>query len=161
MSWRLEKGEKWDAIKGPEAKRRLKKLITSGKAYGALAYFQGEPVGWCSYGPRPDYPKLDRAPSLSCDDAEKVWSIPCFFIKRGFRGKGVASALLENSLRFLKRRGVKIVEGYPVKPYKDGQPTPDAFAWTGTRSLFEKFGFEVVGNPDGGKQRVRLLLKRT
>jgi hypothetical protein len=30
-----------------------------------------------------------------------------------------------------------------------------AFARTGTRPLFDACGFEVVGNPDGGKQRVR------
>jgi hypothetical protein len=30
-----------------------------------------------------------------------------------------------------------------------------AFAWTGTRRLFDACGFAAVGNPDGGKQRVR------
>jgi len=33
--------------------------------------------------------------------------------------------------------------------------SPAAFAWTGTRRLFAACGFEVVGNPDGGKQRMR------
>ncbi|HEY9766193.1 MAG TPA: cupin domain-containing protein [Chroococcales cyanobacterium] len=35
----------------------------------------------------------------------------------------------------------------------DGKPIPGAFAWGGTRSLFEATGFEVVG-----KQRVRKSL---
>jgi hypothetical protein len=34
-------------------------------------------------------------------------------------------------------------------------PTPAAFAWTDPRRLFDAYGFAVVGNPDGGKQRVR------
>jgi len=58
----------------------------------------------------------------------------------------------------LRGRGVEIAEGYPVKPARDGAPTPAAFAWTGTRRLFDACGFAVVGNPDGGKQRVRKLL---
>jgi hypothetical protein len=33
-----------------------------------------------------------------------------------------------------------------------------AFAWTGTRRLFAAHGFKVVGNRDGGKQRVRLAV---
>ena len=49
-------------------------------------------------------------------------------------------------------------KGYPVKPARDGAPTPAAFAWTGTRRLFDAYGFKVVGNPDGGKQRVRKRL---
>jgi hypothetical protein len=31
-------------------------------------------------------------------------------------------------------------------------------AWTGTHRLFAACGFAVVGNPDGGKQRVRKRL---
>jgi hypothetical protein len=33
-----------------------------------------------------------------------------------------------------------------------------AFAWTDPRRLFDACGFEVVGNPDGGKRRVRKRL---
>ena len=151
MSWRLAKNEKWDNIKGAEAKKRFKKLITSGLAHGALAFSGDEVVGWCSFDKRIDYLKLDRAPSLKCEDAENIWSIPCFFIKKGFRGKGVAATLLKHSVNTLKKQGVKIVEGYPIKLDKE---LPAAFVWTGTLSLFEKEGFEVVINKKG-KQRVR------
>jgi hypothetical protein len=62
----------------------------------------------------------------------------------------------------VERRAVRgfstLAEGYPVKPAKDGKPLPAAFAWTGTRSLFAGAGFEVVGNPEGGKARVRRFL---
>lgn len=151
MSWRIAKDEKWEDVKGVEAKKRFKKLITSGKAHGALAFSGDEVIGWCSFDKRIDYLKLDRSPSLKCDDAENVWSIPCFFIKKEFRGKGVAAELLKHSAKTLKKQGVKIVEGYPVKLDKE---LPAAFVWTGTLSLFEKEGFEVV-TVKKGKQRVR------
>jgi len=155
MWWRIEQGERWAEVKGASARRRMKSLVQSGRALGALAYVDGEPVGWVSYGPRKEYPRLDRAPSLRCDDAERVWSVPCFFIKAGHRGQGVASALLEHAVRRIRALGGKIAEGYPVKPAKDGKPLPNAFAWTGTRPMFDAQGFEVAGNRDGGKQRVR------
>lgn len=155
MTWRIEKGERWDDVKGSPAKKRMKALITDGKAQGALAFAGDEPVGWCSYGPRSDYPRLDRARTLACVDAERVWSLPCFFIKRGWRGQGVATALLEHALKALRKRGVQIAEGYPVKQKSPGAKIPDAFAWTGTRSLFESCGFQLVGSPDTAKLRMR------
>jgi predicted GNAT family acetyltransferase len=155
MSWRQRKGEKWNEVKGDVNRRRFRQLVKSGRAHGALAYVEGVPVGWVSFDRRTDFDRLNRAPSLACDDAEEVWSIPCFFIKNGFRSRGVASKLLEGAVKFLRARGAKIIEGYPVKPFKSGEPIPAAFAYTGTRSLFAKAGFNVVGNRDGGRQRVR------
>lgn len=143
MSWRTEKGENWENIKGNNAKNRFKKLVTSGKAHGVLAYADGVPVGWCSFDRRKDYPKLDRAPSFKCTDANDVGSIPCFFVKNGYRGKGIAGKLLEHAEKVMKKMKFKILEGYPVKPskaYKD--KIPAAFAWTGTQPLFLKAGFE-------------------
>ena len=158
MSWRTQRGERWADIKGAEAKRRMRGLVRKGAAHGVLAYVDGEPVGWCAYGRRVEYAKLDRAPSLACADAERVWSLPCFFIRRGWRGKGIATALLGAALPLMRDRGAEVAEGYPVKPARDGAPTPAAFAWTGTRHLFDAYGFAVVGNRDGGKQRVRWRL---
>ncbi len=153
--WRTAKGEKWKKIQGAPAKKKMKSLILLNQAQGVLAFQNEQSVGWCVFGKRKDFLKLDRAPSFACEDAEKVWSIPCFFVKSGFRGKGVATSLLRAALRVLKTHGAKVVEGYPVKPNKDRKPIPAAFAWTGTRSLFLKAGFEIVGNQDGAKQRVR------
>jgi len=101
MSWRVEEGERWDDLKGPRAKRRMKALVLAGEAHGVLAFDGDEPVGWCAYGPRRDFARLDRAPSLACDDADDVWSLPCFFVRRGWRGEGVATALLGGALREL------------------------------------------------------------
>lgn len=155
MNWRIEKGEKWEQVKGDRAKQRFKDLVTRGAVQGVLAYRDGEPAGWCTFGPRPSFSRLDRAPSLRCDDAGEVWSIPCFFIRAGHRGQGVATALLAHALEAMKKKGARIAEGYPVKPPTDGKPIPAAFAWTGTRPLFEKAGFTLAGNEHGGKQRVR------
>lgn len=157
MFWRLEKGENLQNVGVKNTKRRFKKLVTGGKAHGVLAYLDGVPVGWCSFDKRVDYLALNRAPSLACDDAEKVWSLPCFFIKAGFRGKGVARALLKAALAAMKKRGAKIAEAYPVKPTADGK-IPAAFAYTGVPALFTPEGFELVQLKPRGKQRMRRKL---
>lgn len=158
QSWRIGKGEKWDAVKGEEARRRLEHQVKTGQAHAILAYVDGRPIGWAAFGPRRDFAKLDRAPSLACDDADVVWSLPCFFVTAGHRGQGVAGAMLDAATAAIKARGGAIAEGYPVKPPADGKPLPAAFAWTGTRSLFAGKGFAIVGNPEGGKARVRKSL---
>ena len=132
--------------------------IAEGTIHGALAYLDHAPVGWCTFGLRPSFSRLNRSPSFRCDDADQVWSVPCFFIKNGFRGKGVATALLQFVINLARKSKVKMLEGYPSKPGKDGKYVP-AFAWTGTQSLFAKAGFVLAGNEDGGKQRVRLNVK--
>ncbi len=159
MFWRLEKGERFDDVKGAKAKRRFKALVDAGGAQGFLAYVGAEAVGWLSAGPRRSFPKLDRAPSLAIDDADEVHALPCFFIKPGFRSQGVATALLDFAAMDLARRGARILEGYPVKPSRPGEPIPAAFAYTGTVPLFEKAGFEIVARKPTGKQRVRRGLR--
>jgi GNAT superfamily N-acetyltransferase len=159
QAWRVEKDESWKDIQGVTAKKRFKKGILNGTTYG-IAAFEGEkPIGWCNFGPRNSYPRLNRARTLKCDDADIVWSIPCFFVKSGYRGMGVASAMLNHALKVLKKKKAKIAEGYPVKPDKEGKYIP-AFSWTGTISLFENAGFITAGNPDGGKRRVRKQLNK-
>jgi GNAT superfamily N-acetyltransferase len=157
QAWRTAKGERWDDIKGTTAKKRLHRSVQDETVHGILAFLDGVPIGWCTFGPRTSFVKLDRAPSLKCADAGRVWSIPCFFVARNHRRQGVATALLRHALQALKQRKARIAEGYPVKPDQDGQYIA-AFSWTGTRSLFQKAGFVVVGNRDGGKQRVRKQL---
>jgi GNAT superfamily N-acetyltransferase len=158
--WRLAPGEKWDDVKGDVARRRLRAQVRSGEARGVLAFVDDEPVGWCAAGPRTSFARLDRSRTLACDDAERVWSLPCFFVKAGQRGRGVATALLAGALALLRAAGASVAEGYPVRPKRRGQPIPAAFAWTGTRGLFDAAGFAVVGNRGGGKERVRALLGR-
>ncbi len=154
QAWRVEKGEKWKAVQGAVAKERLRKGILNGTTMGVLAFDGEMPIGWCTFGPRDSFPRLNRAPSLKCDDSSHVWSIPCFFVLRDYRGQGVAKAMLKHALEAMKAKGVEIVEGYPSKPNKDGKYI-NAFAYTGTISLFEKLGFVTAGNPDTSKIRVR------
>ncbi len=122
-----------------------------------LAFDGDEPVGWLTFGPRLEFPKLDRARHLACDDPERVWSLPCFFVKPGHRGEGVSTALLAGALKVLRRRGVKLAEAYPLR-LGAGERVANASAYTGTRGMFDAAGFEVVGG-GGSRDRVRKRLR--
>jgi GNAT superfamily N-acetyltransferase len=157
MYWRIKPGEKYEDVKGPKAKRRFKSLVMKGKAHGLLAFAGDEPVGWCAIERREDLPRLDRAPSLRVGDAERVWSLPCFFIKAGWRRKGVAGALLREAEAVLIDRGAEIAEGYPTKP-STSDKIPAAWAWTGVPAMFESAGFQRADDRPRGKQRFRKQL---
>ena len=156
MYWRFEQGEKWAHVKGPEAKSRLKKMVLNGSVRGLIAYDGDEPIGWCTFGKRTDFPRLNRARTLKCDDSETVCSIPCFYIKNRYRKKGVSTELLKTATAILASEGESVLEGYPVKPTKPGNKNiPSAFAWTGTIPLFEKQGFTLAGSSSTAKLRYR------
>ena len=157
QAWRIEKGEDWKEVKGAVAKERFRNGVLNGTTQGIIAFDGETPIGWCTFGPRDSFPRLNRARSLQCTDSSRVWSLPCFFVARGYRGKGVAKAMLRHALEAMKEKGVEIAEGYPSKPNKEGQYIA-AFSWTGTISLFEKAGFTTVGNAEGSKRRVRKQL---
>ncbi|WP_395711817.1 GNAT family N-acetyltransferase [Reyranella sp.] len=159
MFWRQARGEDWSEIKGAVNKRRFRALVEEDRAHGVLAYVDGVPVGWAAFDRRRELGKLDRAPSLACDDADRVWSLPCFFVKAGHRRQGVASALIAAAVAAVRRRGGTVVEAYPVRPGKFGKSIPAAFAYTGTIPMFEAAGFQPVGERDRGKQRMRLKEK--
>jgi len=154
QAWRIEKGESWAEIKGAIARRRLHDGIRKRTTLGILAFEGKIPVGWCTFGPRDTFPRLNRARTLRCTDSSNVWSIPCFFVSRNYRGRGVATAMLDHALRVMLQRQAPIAEGYPSKPDKEGRYI-SAFSWTGTRSLFRNAGFTIAGNRNGSKQRVR------
>jgi GNAT superfamily N-acetyltransferase len=157
MFWRIGPGDKYDDVKGPRAKRRFKALVMQRRAHGLLAFAGDEAVGWCAFERRVELLRLDRAPSLRVADAARVWSLPCFFVKAGWRGKGVASALLQAAEAALRKHGAEIAEGYPSKPTRAGK-VPAAWAYTGLPSMFEAAGFEHADDRTRGKQRYRKAL---
>ncbi len=146
MWWRLKRSE-FERQKGKKNKVALKKIVKSGQVPGIIAYSEGRPIAWCSVGPRETFPALERSRVLKRIDDKPVWSVVCLFITKGFRKRGVSVAILRAAVVYAKKKGVKIVEGYPIEPKKGRWP--DAFVWTGLPSAYLKAGFKEVhrGSP--------------
>ncbi len=160
MWWRVERGGRlWEETKGQRAHKQLKKLVLDGKAQGILAFEKNIPVGWCSFGLRADFPRLNTVKAYRRYDLDKVWCINCFYIKRGYRGQGLARGLCSAAIKAMKKRRVKIIEAYPVTPKKDGGRQAAAFSWTGPEVIFLENGFKEIQRLAPSKPLYRLCLK--
>ncbi|MBD3784305.1 MAG: GNAT family N-acetyltransferase [Micrococcales bacterium] len=127
---------------------------------GVVAYRDGEPVGWCNIGARDDIPRLVHSTKIRPLDDLPVWSIICVVVRSGHRRQGVTTPLLEGAVQWAASRGAPAVEAYPVDPR--GRRMDLTMAFVGTRSMFEKVGFEVVGETDAVASRMpRLVMRRT
>jgi len=141
MWWRLSRAE-FGKKHYAGNKRAIKKIITAGQEPGILAYAGGEPIGWCAVAPRDVYPSLERSSVLQRVDGQPVWSVTCFYVARGHRRQGVAGQLLEAAVRFARKRGARIVEGYPID--SGNQKKSSVSIYTGLATTFLRTGFVEV-----------------
>jgi GNAT superfamily N-acetyltransferase len=154
MFWRLPGREfdyGWGQGDGSGNREKFRALVTADHVPGLLAYVDGEPAAWCCVGPRADFPRLERSPTLGPIDRRPVWSIVCFYIHGSYKRQGLGSKLLGAAVDFARERGATIVEGYPVKP---GNVDP----FTGFESMFAAAGFREVR---AGKGRGRSVWRRS
>lgn len=144
MWWRVSSSDFDRGIRnrGAGNRRGLRSIVAEGRVPGLLAYRDGRPVGWVSLAPREEFGRLQRSPKLKPVDDRPVWSIVCFFMDRGERGKKVGTALLDAAVRYATERGATMMEGYPVDPTDRAISNSDAY--TGVISMFERAGFREV-----------------
>jgi GNAT superfamily N-acetyltransferase len=160
QTWRVERGGKlWEETKGEPARLRMKELVQSGKANGILAFDGDDPVGWCSFGPRADFPRIETMKAYRHDDNDGAWSITCLFLSKENRGKGIARGLIREAIEAMRKRNVRVIEGYPVPLTKDGKKLPAAFSWTGPQRVFEDAGFRLVQQLSASRPLVQLVLE--
>lgn len=76
---------------------------------------------------------------LRDNDADKTKSIFCFAVSPEFRGKGIASQLLNRVCLDAKAEGFSYVEAYPNNLFSD-----QAKEFMGTKSMYLKEGFEEI-----------------
>ena len=156
MLWRLPR-KAFDSHKGDGNREAMKALVEGGLEPGLLAYSGDAAVGWCAVAPRSDYPALERSRILKPIDERPCWSVACLFVHRKYRKQGVATELLKAAAKHVRRRGGKILEGYPVEPRGD-KLIPAAFAWTGVPSAFIAAGFHEVARRSETRPIMRIHL---
>ncbi|MBZ5552662.1 MAG: GNAT family N-acetyltransferase [Acidobacteriia bacterium] len=138
MWWRLKRSQ-FVAQKGEGNRRAFRRIVELGEIPGLLAYLDNEPIGWCALSPREKLPVLERSRILQPVDDQPAWSVVCFFVSKPFRRQGITTELLKAAVDYARKRGARIVEGYPVETRKGRLPDP--FVYTGLPSAFKKAGF--------------------
>ena len=119
------------------------KMLNQGKIRGYLAFDGETSIGWCNAADIETYTGFvpDFARKNMC---WKTVAIVCFEIAPGYRGKGIASALIDRVCDDAKKAGYIAVEGYAqIKDQKD------EFDFTGPVRLFNKAGFNKVARQTG------------
>lgn len=126
--------------------------------FGVLTYRDDVPVGWCHIAPRAEVPRLVASKLIRPIDDLPVWSIICVVVRSGQRKQGVTQHLIEGAVSYAASRGAPAVETYPVDPQGRMDLT---MAFVGTRSMFERCGFAVVGETDAKASKMpRLVMRR-
>jgi GNAT superfamily N-acetyltransferase len=129
---------------------------TSPHPLGLIAYDREQPVGWCAVGPRSRYTRALGTPTLKGSDRtedDSVWLVPCFFVTRTARARGVATALLQAAVDLALQAGAEAIEGFPLAGDKRRSSGSDL--QTGVESLFTQCGFEPVSRPSDNRVVMR------
>jgi len=154
--WKQSNAE-YRAGKGARNRAALRRSVAAGEEPGLLAYAGTEPVAWAAVEPRAAYARLAISRNLPPVDDQPVWSAPCFFVARAWRGRGFAGALLAAAAAHARRRGARILEGYPVDSRR---PLAGPWLYPGAFSTFTRLGFVEVLRKARTRPVVRLALRR-
>lgn len=147
---------------GPVGNRAsLLALVEEGEVPGLVAYVDGDPVGWCSVGPKSSFGRLSRSPALAPvpEDAspENTWATLCFYVAPGHRGGGVARFLLRAAIRYAQQHGACAFEAYPVQTA--GSRVNNDSAYPGTDRMLTEEGFREVPSAAPGRSSQIIMRK--
>ncbi len=154
MYWRI--GSAYGKREREKNKAAFRKIVKRGPPPGLLAFDGHVAVGWCQLTPREALPWLDRGRRHKRVDDAPVWSLSCFYVRRGYRRKGVAAALIAAALKAAKRAKAPALEAYPVDTR---QPKSMSNLFTGTAPTFARAGFKTVDSRTPARPIMRHDLK--
>jgi GNAT superfamily N-acetyltransferase len=137
MYWRM--GAAYRRRGAETNKTAFHSVVLKGPPPGLIAFHGNLALGWCQLTPRDDLPWLDRVWRLRRIDDLPVWSISCFYVRKGYRRRGITTALIEAAVAAAKAAGAPVLEAYPL----DANLTPSA-SGTGYSTPFLRAGFEIV-----------------
>jgi GNAT superfamily N-acetyltransferase len=152
--YKLRRRESFRSFPAEERAHRLREQTDCGHpesdaTSGLVAYLDGEPVGWCAVEPRTAYEGLVRNNRVPWEGRAEdktdgsVWAVTCFFIRVGFRRRGISRALARAAVDFARERGARAIEGYPMTTKKAILEE----LHVGTEGMFAAAGFTEVSRP--------------
>lgn len=120
--------------------------VKSGIIKGYLAYENDNVVGWCNVNERKDCLKcfgnfFIYGDTIPKKDESKVLSIFCFTVSPKYRGKHIATMLLNRVIEDAYKNGYDYLECYPEKGEVDVY-----YNYCGPVKLYENAGFKEWGN---------------
>lgn len=122
--------------------------VKSGIIKGYLAYINGQVAGWCNVNDKKDCHKcfgnfFIYGNTKIAEDDSKILSLFCFTVAPDFRGKHIATMLLNRVIDDAKKRGYDYIEGYPEKGEVD-----QYYNYCGPEKLYKNAGFTLWGSTE-------------
>lgn len=123
-------------------------LIRRGVLQGYLAYVDGTAAGWCNANDQQNYIRVGSfEPHLRKPEDYYILpgkpgiikSLVCFEVAPGFRGRGVAKALLARVCADAEKDGFQFVEVYPREAGERFE-----LDFNGPRAMYQNAGFQEV-----------------
>jgi GNAT superfamily N-acetyltransferase len=139
MYWRI--GRQYHQRPREQNRHAFRQIVKQGLPPGLLAFDGTRVVGWCQLTARDDLRWLNHTRFFERVDDVPVWCISCFYVRRGYRRKGVMSALIAAALNAAKRANAPALEAYPVDTARADSTTN---VFTGTASTFKRAGFKTL-----------------
>ena len=152
MYWRI--GAAYRKRARAENRKDFGQVVKAGPPPELLAFAGDRTVGWCQITPRASLPWLDRTWRLRRVDEAPVWAITSFYIRIGYRRRGVTEMLIRAAVEAARMAGAPAVEAYPL----DGEVSPSATS-TGYASTFARLGFREVARHSPERPIVRYELR--
>lgn len=151
MYWHYTGDNRAWQLEAPENNRAKKlSLVREKKTHALLALDATRPdergrpsvVGAIQLEPRASLTKLTaRMPYRDLGASEGRWSVGCLLVREPARRKGIATALLQAAIDWLRKDPTAIsLEAYP----RLGDDLRDEEQWMGPESLFVRAGFHVA-----------------
>ena len=119
--WTRMPRPQWKAMPRDDRKAAFRAIVESGPAPGLLAFDGDKAVAWCAIAPRADTAKYDGAKVSQLPDELRdepaPFSITCFYIRAGYRNRGLMGLLAEAAdrpcevARRIERRRVRHRDG--------------------------------------------------
>lgn len=155
MYWRI--GSAYTKRPRASNKADFRAIVKGGPPPGLLAFDGDLAVGWCQLTPRDALPQLDRSRFQKRVDDVPVWTISCFYVRSGYRNRGVSAALVQAALQAAKRAKAPALEAYPVDTQ---QKKSSSALYTGKASTFARAGFETIARPVAHRPTMRYDLNK-
>jgi GNAT superfamily N-acetyltransferase len=150
MYWRIPGRDPY----GPGNRAAFQARVDQDPPPGLLAYADDRAVGWVQVGRRQEFVRIERSRHLGPIDETPVWSVNCFYIRRGHRRHGVGAALLDAAIAFARDHDAAGLEAYPV----DRRGSSAGELYTGVPSMFLARGFREVARRHPSRPILRLAL---
>ncbi len=118
------------------------RLVCEGRAQAAVVFEGEDAIGWCQFGRTEELPNIKNRKNYEASLTELPdWRIPCFYVGKRHRKKGVANLALHAALEMIGQLGGGVVEAYPF--VVEGIKTSSSFLHGGTVDMFLREGFEI------------------